>query len=163
MTPELNLSARHYVILRALRNQATLVRKPTVLTPDGHERWYSLAELQESDGLDDMPLASLDPAARTMRARHIILARTIQGRTRFAITDEGMALLDQVEHAAGVAEGIAADLAYGQAVQRVKALQAEIQAAHETAAAALEELCEQRDRLGYPTGTDIVTRAKAVV
>lgn len=153
------ISARHYAVLDGLRNQAAITREPKPLTPDGHEKWFSLDELDQADDLSGYLVASVEPAAHTLRKLGLVAARTQQSRTRYSITEAGLAELARIERDAGITEGVAANIAYAQAVYDVKRYQAAVQAAHQRANEALAELLRQRELLNVLSARDILDRA----
>lgn len=109
-----HLNAHHVAVLTALRDATALRREPKTLTPDGHERWFSLRQLQNEDRLIGA-LAMFDPPARTLYKRNLAARRTIQGTVLYALTEQGAALLAGLEERAGITALVAADLETAQA------------------------------------------------
>lgn len=120
-------------IMIALRDASALRREPSPLTPDGHEKWWSLGELEMQGLLDIGPYTNA--AGRTLRRLGLVAGRTQHTVTRYSLTGGGGAMLARMEAEAGVTGLVAAELALAQAV---KDEQAAVDRCHEARAALYE-------------------------
>jgi len=104
-------------VLTALRAASVLTREPGTLTPDGHRKFFTIAELEEEgrlDGIEDV--TGLSRAARGLYKNGYVAVRTQFTVTRWAITAEGLLALAGVEAEAGVSEAVALLLDLDQAL-----------------------------------------------
>jgi hypothetical protein len=100
-------------ILHALRGAHALRREPTTGCPSGHQRLHTLGALDLEGRLDIGPATSA--AARGLRQKGLIIGRTLHTVTRYTLSEEGLALLTELEEKAGATELVAAELAFEQA------------------------------------------------
>lgn len=114
-------------VLTALRAAEALRREPKTLTPDGHEKWRTLEELEEEGRLVVTPRASA--AARTLRKQGLVAGRTQFTVTRYSLTGGGGALLARLEKEAGASDLAAAEMALEQAEKDERDATARCQAA----------------------------------
>lgn len=132
----------HVRILSALRAATALRREPGTLTPDGHEHWWKLGELEMENRLDIGPHTSA--AARGLRKLGLVTGRTNFSVTRYAITGEGLLALAGYEAEHGLAGVAAAELDIDQAREDERQARARARAAEGRLAAALAELNEAK-------------------
>lgn len=112
----MNITPDHLKILVALRDASALRREPKEITPDGHERWFTLVELTQEGRLADPTPPAMSRAARSLRkSTPYVAGQTLHTVVYYTITDEGVALLAGLERAAGVTVLVAAELALEQA------------------------------------------------
>lgn len=144
----MNLSADHIRVLSALRAASVLRREPGTLTPDGHERWWKLAELADDGRFDsavtDAALARLSAVARGLRKHSLVASRTTFTVTRYSITGEGLLALAGYEAEHGLAAVAAAELDIDQAREDERQARARARAAEGRLALALAEMNEAK-------------------
>jgi hypothetical protein len=104
-----HLNEHHIILLTALRDATALRREPKTLTPDGHEHWFSLRQLRDEGRLGGFPTGALDPPARTLYKRQLAARKTLHGTVLYAVTDQGITLLAELEERAGITETAALD------------------------------------------------------
>jgi hypothetical protein len=112
----MNSASDHLKILVALRDASALRREPGPLTPDGHERWFTLTQLISEGRLVDACPPTLSAPARSLR-KHTpyVVGKTLYTRVYYSITDAGREYLEGLERTAGVTALTAAELALEQA------------------------------------------------
>jgi len=104
-------------VLAALRAASVLTREPGTLTPDGHRKFFTIAELEEEGRLDGIAdTAGLSRAARGLYKHGYVVVRTQFTVTRWAVTPEGLLALAEIEARAGVSEAVALQLEWQQAL-----------------------------------------------
>jgi hypothetical protein len=111
----MNLNEDHLRVLTALRGATVLRREPKTLTPDGHEKWWSLMELIHEGRLTNPNPPAMPRAARALRKNRLVSGRTQYGTTRYAITPDGLLALASYEAGHGLAEAASALLDLDQA------------------------------------------------
>jgi hypothetical protein len=144
-----NLTENHVRVLTALRGASLLRREPKVLTPDGHEHWWTLSELAGEGRLDDHGAygpAELSSAARGLYKRHLVARRTIATVTRWAVTGDGLLALASYEAERGLSEVSAAQMDLDQACEDERQARAAVRAARERKAEAGIRLQDARDK-----------------
>jgi hypothetical protein len=137
-----NLTGLHVAVLTALRGATVLQREPKTLTPDGHEHWWTLAELADEARFEDWAYrqTALSSATRGLYKHHLVAVRTIQTVTRWSITGEGLLALAEYEAAAGLSDVVAAEMDVDQAQEDIRQARTRLRAAEERLVDAQEAL-----------------------
>jgi hypothetical protein len=138
----MNLSDDHIRILSALRAATVLRRAPGTLTPDGHEHWWKLGELEMEGRLDIGP--HTNAAARGLRKHGLVAGRTSFTVTRYAITGEGLLALAGYEAEHGRSDVAAAEMDLDQAREDGRQARARERAAADRLALTLAEMNEAK-------------------
>jgi hypothetical protein len=109
----MNITPDHLRILVALSDASALRREPKPLTPDGHERWFSLVDLAQEGRLpseNGFTSDGLCAAARSLRKHTPYVAgRTLHTVVYYSLTAEGRVFLSALEDEAGVSGLVAAE------------------------------------------------------
>lgn len=109
----MNLNSHHIRVLGALRGAAALQRKTGPATPDGHEHWFSFAQLREEGRL--VTDAHAAAAAEGLRRNGLAARRTLHAVQYWSITGEGVLALLKYEADAGLSGIVRAQLGVEQA------------------------------------------------
>lgn len=115
----MKINEHHYRVLAALRAATVLKREPGTLTPDGHHRMHSLADLMTAGLLFDQD-AHAHAAAEGLRKNGLVTRRTYFSKPYYAITSEALVLLAGLEAHAGMSDVIAAELDMAQAQEDIR-------------------------------------------
>jgi hypothetical protein len=117
----MDLSSHHIRVLQALRGATVLRREPGPANPDGHEHWFTLAQLAAegriTEGCDPYAVA----AAAALNRRKLVARRTMHTVPYYAITPDGLLALAAYEADTGMAGIFAAQLDVDQARYDVRA------------------------------------------
>lgn len=129
-------------IMIALRDASALRREPRPLTPDGHEKWFTLTQMISEGrliGPDGFTPPGLSAAARSLRRLGLVAGRVQHTVTWWSLTGGGGAMLARMEADAGVTGLVAAELALEQAQADIEAATDRYQAARAACTAARRE------------------------
>jgi hypothetical protein len=113
----MNLTEEQYQVLKALRGASQLRRDPGPANPDGRRPLWSLTELIQEGRLADLALSR---TARGLYKLHLVTARTMYTRVRYAITEAGLMALAVHESGLGLGGVAAAELDLEQAREDVR-------------------------------------------
>jgi len=119
----MNLSDYHISLLAALRGASVLTREPGPATPDGHERWFSLAQLQVEGRINEggaMGGIMEITATQLWRAR-LVTRKTMHTVPYYSVTAEGLLALAAHEAGEGLSEIAACQMEVEQARYDVQA------------------------------------------
>jgi hypothetical protein len=111
----MNLTTEQYAVLVAVRAASRLRCEPTRVNPDGRRQTWSLTELIQQGRLADPNPPGLRRAADGLYRRNLLARRTLHGTPYWAVTEEGLAALAELEAERGTAKWVAAALDLEQA------------------------------------------------
>jgi len=77
-------------MIGALLSATERDREPTAGCPSGRSRWHTAERLMDEEDFDPGGITELHRVAARLQRKGLVAARTIIGRTRWALTEDGL-------------------------------------------------------------------------
>jgi hypothetical protein len=109
-----DLNSHQIRVLTALRGASVLTREPGTLTPDGHQRWFSIRNLTDEGRLTEAGDPYAAEAAEQLRRGGLAARKTYYSHPYYSVTEAGLLALAAYEAEIGMSEIAACQLAVEQ-------------------------------------------------